>query len=63
MIKKPQTYLSDVGLSSAQRQLRMNIRNAYLAESVRTLRLAAVARAIDGKWFEACCLLELASED
>ena len=55
--------LSDAGLSQSQRNLRTAIRNAYLAESVDTLRSEAVNRAAQGKWFESCCLLELATEE
>lgn len=50
-------------LDKMQHLIRMNIRNAYLAESVETLRKEALNRGAQGKWFEAACLLELASED
>lgn len=43
--------------------LRMNIRNAFLAESVETLIITARDRIAQGKTFEADCLLELALED
>lgn len=57
------TSLSEIRLSDTQRLLRMNIRNAYLAEDVTTLRLEANNRGAQGKWFEVAVLLELASED
>jgi hypothetical protein len=43
--------------------LRMNIRSAYLAESVETLINAARDKIAQNKNFEADCLLELALED
>jgi len=55
--------LSDANLTDFERLLRMNIRNAWLAESVEDLRKEAVERGAQGKWFEAACLLELACED
>lgn len=44
------------------RQLRMNIRNAWMAESARNVREEAVNRAAQGKWFEAAVLFELACD-
>jgi len=55
--------LSEAGLTRWEKMLRMNIRNAYLAESVATLRAEAVHRAAQGKWFETAVLLELATEE
>jgi len=43
--------------------LRMNIRNAYLAESTETLIKEARERLAQNKNFEADCLLELALEE
>ena len=43
-------------------KLRMNIRNAYLAESVEACRAEAKEREAQGRFFEAWCLLELAWE-
>ena len=56
-------YLSEADLSIDQRNLRMNIRNAFLAENVTVLRLEAIRRANEGRWFEVSCLLELACEE
>ena len=55
--------LSDAVLSPRQHEIRMNIRNAYLAESRDDLRFEAIVRGKQSRWFEAACLLELASED
>ena len=55
--------LSDAKLSDDQHTIRMNIRNAYLAEDVSTLRVEAIRRGNEGRWFESACLLELASEE
>ena len=55
--------LTSAGLSDIDRQHRMNIRNAWLAESVTDIRAAAVDRAAQGKWFEAAVLFELALDD
>ena len=56
-------YLSEADLSIDQRNLRMNIRNAFLAENVTVLRLEAIRRGNEGRWFEVSCLLELACEE
>lgn len=50
-------------MNEFERQLRMNIRNAWLAESTERIREEALSRAAQGKYFEAFCLLELALDD
>lgn len=55
--------LGSLPLSDLNRNLRMNIRNAWLAESEADIRAAAVDRAAQGKWFEAAVLFELACDD
>ena len=54
--------LTEAGLTDMERQLRMHIRNAWLAESVDDIRTEAVNRATQNKWFECSCFLELALE-
>ena len=55
--------IGQLELSALNRQLRMNIRNAYLAETAQDIRAEAMNRAAQGKWFEAAVLLELALDD
>ena len=43
-----------------QRELRRNIRNAWLAENSLSIREEAINRAAQGKWYECSCLMELA---
>ena len=55
--------IGQLELTALNRQLRMNIRNAYLAETAQDIRVEAMNRAAQGKWFEAAVLLELALDD
>ena len=55
--------IKGIMMTDFERTLRMNIRNAWLAESSEDIRNEAKNRAAQNKWFEAYCLLELASED
>ena len=55
--------LSDANLTADQRTIRMNLRNAYLAETDETIKRTAVERARLGDWFAAACLFELATEE
>jgi hypothetical protein len=59
----PINTISQLNLTVLERSLRMNIRNAWLAESVEDVRVEAVSRAGQGKWFEAAVLFELALDD
>jgi len=54
--------LSQLEMTPLNRALRSNIRNAYCAESVHAVRIEAVSRAAQNKWFEAAVLFELACE-
>ena len=55
--------ISQLSLSGLERKHRMNIRNAYLAETAQDIRVEAMNRAAQVKWFEAALLLELALDD
>jgi hypothetical protein len=55
--------LSDLDvLNAGERQLRMNLRNAWMAEPARGVRLRAIELAGQGRRFEALVLLELACD-
>lgn len=51
-----------MALTDQQRQLRSNLRNAWLAESATDITNEASNRAKQDKWFETAVLLELACE-
>ncbi len=57
------TLNNSANLGHGERITRQCIRNAYLFESVDTIRTEAAYRGSLGKWFEAACLLELATEE
>ena len=52
--------IGQLDLESDKRNIRMNLRNAWLAASVADIRKEAMRWAAQGKWFEAAVLLELA---
>jgi len=54
--------IGQLELTALDRNLRMSIRNAWLAESKEDIQAEAMGRAAQGKWFEAAVLLELACE-
>ncbi len=56
------TTIGQLELTALDKSLRMNIRNAWLAESVEKIRVEAINRAAQKKWFETAVLFELALE-